>query len=106
MQCSTTACGSFSHVSEPPLLPTLTPPVAAPACLQVNGAKVVAADIMVGNGVIHVIDTVMLPPVKPAAYARSMAGVTAPFGYFDPLGAHACTHTPTHRRTHVSWTGL
>ena len=36
--------------------------------VTVNGAKVVQADIVASNGVIHVIDAVILPPdVDPAA---------------------------------------
>ena len=36
--------------------------------VQVNGANVVATDVMASNGVIHVIDAVILPPgVDPAA---------------------------------------
>lgn len=36
--------------------------------VTVNGAKVVQADIVADNGVIHVIDAVILPPgVDPAA---------------------------------------
>ena len=36
--------------------------------VQVNGASVVSADIVASNGVIHVIDAVILPPdVDPAA---------------------------------------
>jgi uncharacterized surface protein with fasciclin (FAS1) repeats len=35
--------------------------------LMVNGAKVIAADVRTGNGVIHVIDKVLTPPAKPAA---------------------------------------
>ena len=34
--------------------------------VQVNGAHVVQADIEASNGVIHVIDQVLLPPAKPA----------------------------------------
>jgi uncharacterized surface protein with fasciclin (FAS1) repeats len=30
----------------------------------VNNAKVVTADVMASNGIIHVIDTVILPPEK------------------------------------------
>ena len=33
--------------------------------LMVNGAKVIIADIKASNGVIHVIDSVILPPEKP-----------------------------------------
>merc|ERR1719160_46407 len=36
------------------------------ATVMVNTAKVVSADIMCSNGVIHVIDDVLLPPAKPA----------------------------------------
>lgn len=32
--------------------------------VYVAGAKVVTADVMASNGVIHIIDTVMLPPTK------------------------------------------
>lgn len=31
------------------------------------------------------IDTVILPPMKPAAFKAAMPGVSAPFGFFDPL---------------------
>jgi len=37
--------------------------------LMINNAKVTAADVMASNGVIHVIDTVLLPPSKPMASA-------------------------------------
>jgi len=30
--------------------------------VTVNGANVIAADIMASNGVIHVVDAVLLPP--------------------------------------------
>lgn len=36
--------------------------VAADGTITVNGAKVITKDIIVGNGVIHVIDAVVLPP--------------------------------------------
>jgi uncharacterized surface protein with fasciclin (FAS1) repeats len=52
------------------LLPTPSAgTVAGPALnfgLKVGGANVVAADILCGNGVIHVIDRVLLPPEAPA----------------------------------------
>ena len=55
--------------------------------VKVNGANVIKADIAVSNGVIHVIDTVILPPTKPKDYLAGMAGISAPFGGpFDPLG--------------------
>jgi uncharacterized surface protein with fasciclin (FAS1) repeats len=43
--------------------------------VEVNGAKVLKADIIASNGVIHVIDTVLIPPTKkltPAQAARSL----------------------------------
>jgi uncharacterized surface protein with fasciclin (FAS1) repeats len=36
---------------------------AADGTVTVNGAKVVAADVNATNGVIHVIDKVILPPM-------------------------------------------
>ena len=38
--------------------------------VYVNGAQVVTADIVTSNGVIHVIDTVLLPKAAPAAAGR------------------------------------
>jgi len=40
--------------------------VAGASGVTVNGAKVTSADVAASNGVIHVIDTVVLPPAKPA----------------------------------------
>ena len=39
--------------------------------VSINGAMVSAADIKAGNGVVHVIDAVMLPPAKMAAASSS-----------------------------------
>lgn len=52
--------------------------------VKVGGATVTAADVACSNGVIHVIDKVLLPPSKfsPA----KQVGATAPLGFFDPLG--------------------
>lgn len=47
--------------------------VASPAGVTVNGAKVGPADIAASNGVIHVIDAVLLPPAKAAAPAPAPA---------------------------------
>ena len=38
--------------------------------VYVNGAQVVSADVMASNGVIHVIDTVLLPKPAPAGAGR------------------------------------
>jgi light-harvesting complex I chlorophyll a/b binding protein 1 len=54
--------------------------------VKVNGANVIKADIVVDNGVIHVIDGVLLPPPKVADYIAAMPGISAPFGFFDPAG--------------------
>lgn len=35
--------------------------------LFINDSKVIAADVMASNGIIHVIDTVLLPPAAPEA---------------------------------------
>jgi len=52
----------------------------------VDGAKVVTTDIICDNGVIHVIDSVITPkPTAPAFNAKTEAGVSGPFGFFDPL---------------------
>jgi len=62
----------------------------------VDGAKVVTTDIICDNGVIHVIDSVILPtpPVEKingwAPDAKKpcfgLPGAISPFGFFDPLG--------------------
>ena len=46
---------------------------------MIDGANIVATDVMASNGVIHVIDSVILPPAKAAAPAAAMSnGITAP----------------------------
>ena len=57
--------------------------------VKVDNAKVTATDINCDNGVIHIIDTVLIPgvtPKKPAFDPKKEVGVSGPFGYFDPLG--------------------
>jgi uncharacterized surface protein with fasciclin (FAS1) repeats len=49
--------------------------IASAGGVTVNGAKVTAADIVASNGVIHVIDAVLLPPAKPAAAKPSKGGM-------------------------------
>ena len=46
---------------------------------MIDGANIVATDVMASNGVIHVIDSVILPPAKAAAPAAGMSnGISAP----------------------------
>jgi len=58
--------------------------------VKVDGAKVVTTDIVTDNGVIHVIDSVIIPapaaPVVPPFDPKKEAGVSGPFGFFDPFG--------------------
>lgn len=58
--------------------------------VKVDNAKVVTTDIVCDNGVIHVIDSVIIPKAAPAKVAafdpKKEAGVSGPFGFFDPLG--------------------
>ncbi|CAE8741390.1 unnamed protein product [Polarella glacialis] len=56
--------------------------------VKVGRATVTAADVACSNGVIHVIDKVLLPPAKPAEAfdPAKQVGAGAPLGFFDPLG--------------------
>ncbi|CAE8741388.1 unnamed protein product [Polarella glacialis] len=56
--------------------------------VKVGRATVTAADVACSNGVIHVIDKVLLPPAKPAEAfdPAQQVGAGAPLGFFDPLG--------------------
>ena len=46
---------------------------------MIDGANIVATDVMASNGVIHVIDSVILPPAKAAAPAAGTSnGISAP----------------------------
>jgi len=53
--------------------------------VKIDAAKVTAADVACSNGVIHVIDTVLLPPAPAKFDPSKQIGATAPFGFFDPL---------------------
>jgi uncharacterized surface protein with fasciclin (FAS1) repeats len=47
--------------------------------VMINDANIVATDVMASNGVIHVIDSVILPPAPAAAPAADMSnGISAP----------------------------
>lgn len=56
--------------------------------VKIDQSKVVTTDIVCDNGVIHIIDTVLIPAAKPATPVfdpKSEPGVSGPFGFFDPL---------------------
>ena len=65
--------------------------------VKLDNANVIKTDIMCDNGVIHVIDSVMVPkataPAAPKFDPKNEAGVSGPFGFFDPLGL-----CPTNKR--------
>jgi len=68
--------------------------------VMVDGAKVVTTDIMCDNGIIHVIDAVILPPAPAAPKVTplnfwvpdakkpcyGLPGAISPLGFFDPAG--------------------
>jgi transforming growth factor-beta-induced protein len=60
----------------PSVLGRSIPIVVKDGVVQAGGARVVATDIPASNGVIHVIDTVMMPP--PAATEAKPATPAAP----------------------------
>ncbi len=57
--------------------------------LMVNGAKVTKGDIRATNGVIHIIDTVLLPPDAMAAPAAGTSPTAAPADGTAPMAAPA-----------------
>jgi len=70
--------------------------VTAGECLAVNGAKVTTANIAASNGVIHVIDNVLLPkspPPTPAAAAKELIELAIARGVplFNGGNPEACT---------------
>jgi transforming growth factor-beta-induced protein len=58
----------------------------------VNGAGLVATDIDAANGVIHVIDSVMLPPVEPAQGAHVAPAASQHVAYVCPQTGRVVTH--------------
>lgn len=52
--------------------------------VYVNNARVVTADVVADNGVIHVIDTVLIPPAP--AHGSRLAGTTSGAGYCAVAG--------------------
>ena len=55
--------------------------------LYINDAKVVISDIEASNGVIHVIDAVLLPPAEEAAAPQNIVEIAAADGRFQTLVA-------------------
>ena len=66
----------------------------------INGARIVATDIDAANGVIHVIDSVMLPPVAPVKGAHAAPVATPHVVYACPQTKHVITRwmPARHRR--------
>jgi len=66
----------------------------------INGARIVATDIDAANGVIHVIDSVMLPPVAPVKGAHVAPVATPHVVYACPQTNHVTTRwmPARHRR--------
>jgi transforming growth factor-beta-induced protein len=62
--------------------------------VQVNGANVVAADVMASNGVIHVIDAVLLPPAAEEEMAEEAAAEATPTPAAEEEAAAEATPTP------------
>ena len=60
---------------------------------MIDGANIVATDVMASNGVIHVIDSVILPPAKAAAAAAPAAGTSN--GISAPKDGAAVSGTAT-----------
>jgi transforming growth factor-beta-induced protein len=62
--------------------------------VQVNGANVVAADVMASNGVIHVIDAVLLPPAAEEEMVEEAAAEATPTPAAEEEAAAEATPTP------------
>lgn len=56
--------------------------------VRINGAKVVATDILASNGVIHVIDSVLLPPEKRASRASASELIQMAINKGTPMYNH------------------
>jgi uncharacterized surface protein with fasciclin (FAS1) repeats len=55
--------------------------------VSVDGAKVTTPDVMASNGVIHVIDTVLVPKAAPAAPAKNIVQTAVAAGQFKTLAS-------------------
>jgi uncharacterized surface protein with fasciclin (FAS1) repeats len=55
--------------------------------VKVDGATVTTADVMASNGIVHVIDTVLIPKAAPAATPKNIVQTAAAAGQFKTLTA-------------------
>src|SRR5205085_1648781 len=53
--------------------------------LQVNGSNVVAADVRASNGIIHAVDSVLMPPSLTPAPAKNIVDTAVAAGNFTTL---------------------
>ncbi|HSL65211.1 MAG TPA: fasciclin domain-containing protein [Gaiellaceae bacterium] len=53
--------------------------------VKVDGANVIATDVMASNGIIHVIDSVLIPQAAPAAKPKTIVQTAAGAGSFKTL---------------------
>jgi transforming growth factor-beta-induced protein len=60
--------------------------------LSVNDAKVVKNDVSASNGVIHVIDTVLMPPSKVSVGKHTSANAQQSTSFQSPLQRNAQTN--------------
>jgi transforming growth factor-beta-induced protein len=60
--------------------------------VTINGSTIVATDIDASNGVIHVIDSVMLPPATPVKGAHVTPMISRQVSYVCPQTGHTLTY--------------
>jgi uncharacterized surface protein with fasciclin (FAS1) repeats len=59
----------------------------ADGTVKVDGATVTATDVMASNGIVHVIDTVLIPKAAPAATPKNIVQTAVAAGQFKTLAS-------------------